>query len=204
MPDDALKNMLKQADVTAGEPPPLPDNLAQRVRLLAARQHRRRVVSGFAAAAVVVLAVGTSALLWHSPRSLTPDGPAAAHIAQGGQERPDIASIKAEIERLDREASMRLAVVRRAQEILARRRRLEALRAAVPNEADAVVRAHRQVEQAARILVRQADQMCFELNLCDSAIVKYQRVVELFPETSWAAAARLRLSQIKAKKGEVS
>jgi outer membrane protein assembly factor BamD (BamD/ComL family) len=45
--------------------------------------------------------------------------------------------------------------------------------------------------------------MCRDMKLCDAAVVKYQRVVDLFPDTPWATVARQRLEEIK-QKGEIS
>jgi hypothetical protein len=164
------------------------------VRRLAARQ--RRVRFGFSAAAAIVLAVGMTSLWLQAP---TPSGlGGASRIVQG-----DVESIRAEIEALRREADVRLAVAQRTQEILEQMRRAEALSKPAAPLPDPVADARRELEKAAYTLVSQADRMCRELDLCDSAAIKYQRVVELFPETPWAAVARERLSEIK-KKGAVS
>jgi len=169
------------------------------VRILAARRQRVRV--GFsAAAAAIVLVVGMT-LLW--PRgSALPQPVNEPAVVQVEQSQPDIAQIKAEIERLHREADTRLAVVLRTQEILEEMRRFDELKRQPPLP-DAVANARREVDQAAYTLVSQADRMCRELDLCDSAAVKYRRVVELFPETRWAVVARQRLSELE-RKGDVS
>ena len=199
MSDDPLKKLLQQADAMAGGPPETPGDLAQRVRVLAARRQRVRV--GFsAAAAAIVLVVGMT-LLW--PQGSAPPQPVnEPPVVQVEQSQPDIARLKAEIERLHREADTRLAVVQRTQEILEEMRRFEELKRQPPWP-DAVANVRREVDQAAYTLVSQADRMCRELDLCDSAAVKYRRVVELFPETRWAVVARQRLSELE-RKGDVS
>ncbi|MFQ5807931.1 MAG: hypothetical protein ACE5I3_15915 [Phycisphaerae bacterium] len=197
MSDDPLKRILQAADAAAGEPPEMPADLAQRVRILAGR--RRRVRFGVSVAAAIVLAVGMTSLWSQTPAPSRPGGD--SQMVRGPQEPPDVESIRAEIEQLRREAEMRLAVARRTQEILTQMRRAEEFtkQEVVP---DPIARARREVEKAAYTLVYQADRMCRELDLCDSAAVKYQRVVELFPDTRWAAVARQRLDEIK-KTGDV-
>jgi CHAT domain-containing protein len=199
MSDDPLKKLLQQADAMAGGPPEMPGDLARRVRLRAARRRRVRVGVS-AAAAAIVLAVGTT-LLWPQGSTLSPPAnePPVALVEQS---QPDVARIEAEIERLRREADTRLAVVNRTQEILEEMKRLDELKKQPPVP-DAVAYARREVDQAAYTLVSQADRMCRELDLCESAAVKYRRVVKLFPESCWAAVARQRLSELE-RKGDIS
>ena len=199
MRDDPLKKLLQQADAMAGGPSEMPGDLARRVRVLAARRQRVRVGIS-AAAAAIVLVVGMT-LLWPQGATLPPPG-SEPPVAQAEQLQPDIAQIKTEIERLRREADTRLAVVQRTQEILEEMKRLEELKKHPPLP-DAVANARREVDQAAYTLVSVADRMCRELDLCDSAAVKYRRVVELFPDTRWAVVARQRLSELD-RKGDVS
>jgi hypothetical protein len=197
MGDEPLRRILQEADAAAGPPPDLPAGLARRVRRLAVR--RRRVRFGFSAAAAIALSVGMTALWFQAP---TPSGLSGGSRIVQRPEPADVESIRAEIEGLRREADVRLAVAQRTQEILEQMRRAEALtKHAVPLP-DPVADARRELDKAAYTLVSQADRMCRELDLCDSAAIKYQRVVELFPETPWATVARQRLEQIK--KGELS
>lgn len=199
MSDDPLRKLLQRADAMAGGPPEMPGDLARRVRILAAR--RRRVRVGISAAAAgIVLVVGMT-LLWPQDPTL-PQPVNESPVAQVEQSQPDIAQIKAEIERLHREANTRLAVVQRTQEILEEMKRLDELKKQT-RMPDAIANARREVDQAAYTLVSVADRMCRELDLCDSAAVKYRRVVELFPETPWAVVARQRLSELE-RKGDVS
>ena len=53
------------------------------------------------------------------------------------------------------------------------------------------------------MIVSQADRMGRELDLCQSAAVRYRRVVELFPDSRWATVARQRLSELE-NKGDLS
>lgn len=195
---DRLKELLQQADALAGDPPRMPGDLAQRVRRLAGR--RRRVQVSINAAAAILLAVGIT-LLWS--QASTPLRPTTEpQVVEARPAQPDAAALRAEIDRLGREADIRLAVVRRTQEILEEMRRFDELETSPPVP-DAVAGVRREVDQAAYVLVRQADRMCHEFDLCDSAAVKYRRVVDLFPDSCWAAVARQRLSDLESK-GDVS
>jgi len=198
MSDEPLKRILQEADAAAGPPPELPADLARRVRRLAAR--RRQVRFGLGVAAAIVLAVGMMSLWSQAP---TPSRPGGDSRSVQRPEPLDVASIRAEIEALRREADVRLAVAQRTQEILEQMRRAEAVTKRPQALPDPVADARRQLDKAAYTLVFQADRMCRELDLCDSAAIKYQRVVELFPDTPWAVVARQRLSEIE-KKGDIS
>ena len=198
MSSDPLKQLLRRADALAGNPPEMPGDLAQRVRTLAVR--RRRVRVSINAAAAIVLAVGMT-LLW-SQASTPLRSANEPLVVETEPARPGVEEIRAEIERLHREADMRLAVVRRTQEILEEMRRFEELKKHPPLP-DAVANARREVDKAAYVLVSQADRMCRKLDLCDSAAVKYRRVVDLFPDSRWATVARQRLSDLETK-GDVS
>lgn len=197
--NDSLKRTLQEADAAAGSPPELPVDLAQRVQRLAVR--RRRMRFGLSAAAALVLAAGTTALWTQAPSPSRSDR--APQTVRHEPQPLDVEATRLEIERLRREADTRLAVVQRTQGILEQYRRTAASRKQTP-AADPIADARREVEKAACVLVYQADRMCREMSLCDSAVVKYQRVVELFPDTVGAAVARERLDKIKQKKGDVS
>ena len=73
------------------------------------------------------------------------------------------------------------------------RRSIERARA-LQAKVDPIVRIDRQIEQAAFVIVAQADRKVRRWNLTDSAADDYRRVVELFPKTHWAAIARQRLA----------
>jgi hypothetical protein len=199
MSDELLRRLLQQADATAGPPPRIGDHLAARVRGRVLR--RRRVAFRLSAAAAIVLAAGVTVLMSYSP---TRRGPlAGAGIARSEPVATPHGDVRAELARLDREAEIRIAVARRTAEILTQRRLAESRTLQQPAIADPVADAQREVEQAAYTLVSQADRMCRDMNLCATAVVNYQRVVELFPETPWATVARQRLEEIK-NKGEIS
>jgi hypothetical protein len=74
---------------------------------------------------------------------------------------------------------------------------LEAKLASIPDPLDQIQRG---VDKTAFILLYQADRMYRELNLKDSAVEAYNRVIELFPENRWAGTARQRLREIENEK----
>ena len=204
MNDDGLRKLLREADAAAGQPPKVAGDLARRVRVLAAR--RRRVEFGMSAAAAILLATGMTFLMSQSTASrssagrpaIVKGGPA---VAKGSPIVPESADIVAEIARLDREASVRLAVARRTEELVREMRERDAAKRTQEVYVDPVADARREVEKAAYTLVSQADRMCRDMNLCAAAEVNYRRVLELFPETPWATVARQRLDEIKSKGG---
>jgi hypothetical protein len=154
----------------------------------------------FSAVAAMVLAVGMT-LLWSQTPNLI-QSPSEPQLAETQQPKPTLERLQAEIDQLRRDADTRLAVVRRTEEILEEMKRFEALQRQ-PLRPDAVANARREMDQAAYVLVSQADRMCRELDLCESAAVKYRRVVALFPESCWATVARQRLNELE-QRGDVS
>lgn len=200
MDADPLRRILQQADAVAGPAPEMPEDLARRVAACAAR--RRRVRFSLSAAAAIMLAVGGAWLLWEPRGTLDRGREPELPVVQAPTDAFEIADLRTEIERLRREAELRLAVARRTQEILQEMRRAEALERTT-RTADPIAAVRRQADQAAYVVVRQADRMCREMNLCDSAVVRYERVVRLFPNSRWAVVARQRIEQIK-QKGDVS
>ena len=58
---------------------------------------------------------------------------------------------------------------------------------------------NQQIEQAALIITYQADRKYDKLNLKQSAIEDYNRVIELYPQTHWAQHAREKLEQIESQ-----
>ena len=76
----------------------------------------------------------------------------------------------------------------------ARLAELERQLAAIP---DPVAEIQRQMDKAAYTMVYHADRKYNQINLKDSAIQDYQRVVKLYPQTRWAEVARNKLSEIR-------
>lgn len=183
MNDERIKNLLEDADRTAG-PPQYGAVRARDIRLQLRR--RRSIAIAVPAAAAAVLLGGLA--LWN--RRPHPQEPAAEP-----QER--IASLEEQVRQLQEQTETTMRLV---QEVLAterQERRLAALQvelASIPNPAEEV---QRQAEKAAFALVYQADRMIGEMNQTESAVETYEQVIRLFPQNRWADVARERLAQIK-------
>jgi hypothetical protein len=98
--------------------------------------------------------------------------------------RGEIAALRAEAEGRERIVATMLKAEGRARGALGR------------TVADPVERIRAQQDLAALALVRQADRFYRELDRKESAAAKYEQVMALFPESSWAAVARQRLMEI--------
>lgn len=180
MKTDALIELLRETDQAS---PPLAVNstdLANRVRLLARRRHRTRRAA---------LTIGTTALL---------------AVAMTPWMRPaDVPDVLIELERLQREADARMAVVNRVIDLRNRSRQWSRARRALLKP-DPLEHSRLEIDKAAFVLVYQAQRLERELNLAAPAIENYRRVVELFPNSRWTAVARRRLAELLEKKGDVS
>lgn len=192
---DDLESLLQRADRAAGPPPAGPADLADRVRRLARRRHRTRVVVRAAVAAVVVAGLGLavhSAAVRNEPSELTtaqqptPPDPAS---------NEEVARLRSEIAQLRQEANALAEQIRGMTAIQEQRQRLDQLEQAVARlESGEEVRG--EMERAAFTIVYQADRMYRELGLRDSAVEAYREAVKLFPDTPSAEIARTRLIEI--------
>ena len=198
---DPLRELLKQADadVAPAGPHVSPEQIIRHVR---GRVQRRRAVQRIGSvAAAVVLAVGLTTL-WGLPQS------DRVGSSEGIVQRPtpsgsgtDTAAALALLADLDRQAAVHTRMAKEIQTVLERDRRTEALLASLPP--DPIEQVRREIEKTAEVLVRQGDYLCGEKQLCKSAAAKYERVIELFPNSPWAGVAQRRLAEIS-EKGELS
>jgi len=181
--EDKIKNLLQEADQTAGQPVPVPANLSAAVRRRAHRRHFVNLAAPFAAAAVVLIAIG----IWNL----------AIRTTETTQEQEKIALLETQIEQLQAKTNAALNLI---QEVLVeeqKRHSLDELEAQLASIPDPLEEIQKQVDKTAFILVYQADRMYRELNRTDSAVETYNRVIELFPKNQWAQVARQRLSKIE-------
>ena len=183
MIEDKIKNLLQEADHTAGLPSPVSANLSAAVRR---RAHRRRFVNlaaPLAAAAVVLIAAG----IW----SLT------IRTTETTPERERITLLEIQLKQLQARTDEALNLI---QEVLVEEQKqhsldeLEAQLASIPDPLEEI---QKQVDKTAFILVYHADRLYRELNRTNSAVETYNRVIELFPKNRWAQVARQRLSEIE-------
>jgi hypothetical protein len=178
--DDRIGDILVRADAAAGRSATHRD-LAERVRA----ETRRRLVRGRVLCAVAVVLV---AWVVAGPLLTKKHVPDAVVVKGDGrmveQLRREIAALRAEAEARERVVALMLDLERRPRAVEARR------------VADPVERIRAQQDLAALALVRQADRFYRELDRKESAAAKYEQVMALFPDSSWAAVARQRLMEI--------
>ena len=184
MTEEKIKNLLQRADETAGIPAPIS------VSLLAIRNraYRRRIVNitvPVAAAAAILIAVGLYGFTLRANKT-TP-------------QQQKIALLEAQIQQLQARADATFNLIQEVLEDERKQQRLDELQAQLASIPDPIEEIQKQVDKTAFNLVYQADRMYRELNLMDSAVATYKRVIELFPETHGAEMARQRLSEIQDK-----
>lgn len=182
MTEDKIKKLLQKADETAGEPAQVSIDISTMHR----RANQRRIVSltiPIAAAAVILITLG----LW---------GILARNVKKANSQQ-QIASLETQIKQLKARTDATFNLVQEVLENDRRQRRLDELQTELTSIPDPIEEIQKQVDNTAFILVYQADRMYRELNLKDSAIQSYKRVIELFPENQWANVARQRLSEIQ-------
>jgi hypothetical protein len=180
MTEDKIKNLLYEADRTAGGPAPLSANLAAAVRRRASRRHTANLALRVAAAAVILFALG----IW-------------SFTAKKNRDRQRIVALEMQIKQLKTQTDATLNLIREVLEEERKQRRLDELRAQLAGYADPLEEIQKQVDKTAFILVYQANRMYRELDRKDSAIRAYNRVIELFPQSRWAEVARQRISEIQ-------
>jgi tetratricopeptide (TPR) repeat protein len=184
--EERIKELLQNADRAAGPPSfgrVTADGIERRI------QRRRLVWVGIpaAAAAVVLLALG----LWAT--SNRPGKP-------GAQQQQQIASLQDQVKQLQAQTN---ATLRLVQDVLAKDRqnqRLAALEAELARIPDPMVELAKQTDKTAFILLRQAEQLYYELNQTESAVEAYKQIIQRFPQNQWADVARERLTEIEKRR----
>jgi tetratricopeptide (TPR) repeat protein len=185
MREDEIKKLLQQADRTAGEPAPVRVSLSA-IHRRANRKRRMILVAPLAAAAVLMVAVGISALRFRN--------------AEPTEEQKRIALLEGQVKQLQARTDAAFNFIQQVLEEERRQSRLDKLEAQLASIPDPLEEVQKQVDKTAFILVYQADRLYRELNQTDSAVENYKRVIELFPDNRWAKVARQRLSEIKNEK----
>ena len=187
MTDEKIKNLLKETDRLAGAPVEVKVNLAAIRR----RVNRRRILyfaGPVAAAAALIIAVA----LWQCTSKHTKITPP--------EQKPLIASNDTQLQQLQDSTDQAMKIIQAALEKERNQQKsneLDAQLAAIP---DPLEKIQQEVDRTAFILVYSADRMYKELNLTDSAVETYKRVIELFPENQWAKVAQERLDKIQTEK----
>lgn len=199
MNEENLKNLLHQLDRTAS-PPPVPADLARRIRLQAARQKRRLVMIPAAAATLLVLAATMFILTKNEQPAARPipniEKPLL--MAENPSVSPaEIARLQQEIDQLKTEADARMKIVQELIALEKKRKTLDELEQKLASMKDPLEEVRQQVEKAAFVLVYQADRKLNEYNLRDSALADYHQAIEFFPDTQAAQKARLKITELE-------
>ena len=182
MSEERIRILLQGADETAPRPTfGLVDPARIRRRL-----HRRWVArSGVLTSAAAVVAI--AAVLW-----------AVRMRPQQAQPEPQkIASLEAQVRQLQAQTD---ATLRLLQEVIQKdrqERHLASLEAELARIPDPAVEIERQIDQAAFLLIYQADKAYQQHGQTASAVAAYRQVIELFPKSRGADVARERLAEIE-------
>lgn len=199
MTPERLRELLRQAD--AAHPPPAlaPARLMRAVNRRAAGRRQRRWV--FQAAAGLLVAL-TGSTLFHQPlraARVAPPPDAMAHEtgATGPQVAPDAGPSLAA---LNDQADSQAAIAARVAALLTKPVTAEQT-VVPPAPPDPLVAIAAQRELAARTLVEYADRMQHELAVPAAAVAPYRDAAELFPDTTWARVANVRLTSLTKKQG---
>ena len=185
MTEDKLKNMLRKADQSAGIPSPVEVDISA-IWQRAKRRRIYRLAYPSAAAAVVIIAVTLWSLLIPEPET--------------GRQPTQVASDEMKIRQLQASTDETVNLIREILEEEQRQQRLNELNAQLASIPDPLEEIQEELDRTAFILVYSADRMYKELNLTDSAVETYRRVIKLFPDNQWAKVARERLEEIKNKR----
>jgi uncharacterized protein YoxC len=180
MTEDKIRNLLYEADQTAGGPAPVSANLAAAVRRRASRRQTVNLAFRIAAAAVVLFAFG----LW-------------SFTARKARDQQRIVALEMQLKQLQAQTDTTLNLIREVLDEERKQRRLDELRAQLAGIPDPLEEIQKQVDKTAFILIYQANRMYRELDQKASAIQAYNRVIELFPQSRWAEEARQTLSEIQ-------
>ncbi len=200
MNDDYLKNLLQATDDALGSAAPLGPNVAARVRTRATRRRKAKAALLSGAAAVIALAVVFNLdpqPKASQPTAQTQPAPETPHVTTTAVVTPprvDVARLLREIEQLRIEADARSKMIAQARVRMDQNRRLAKLRYQLATTPDPLEEIDRHIEEAACIIVYYADRKLNELDLKESALADYRRVIERFGQTHWAQVARQRLA----------
>jgi ElaB/YqjD/DUF883 family membrane-anchored ribosome-binding protein len=185
MNDDRLKQVLQRADQLAGPAKPMAVDFGKIRRRAAMRRTAWRIGCGAVAAAVALC-------IWLGQASVRQPESQAASVASVQR----IVQLEAEVQELRASTEMALRVLQEVAEQQQRDRRIAEMKKTLAGIPDPMDQVRQQVSQAAERMVREGDRIWLERRYRQTAIARYKRVIELFPDNEWATVARQRLSQI--------
>ncbi len=187
MTEDKLKKLLQKADQNVGYPKPVEVNVFT-IRQRARHRQIYRIVYPASVAAILVLAISIWSL---SGKKTEPEKETTQVVSN---------DIETKIKQLQVSTDETIRLIHDIIEQEDRERRLNELEAELAAIPDPLEEINEQLDRTAFILVYSADRMYNELNLTDSAIETYKRVIKLFPDNQWAKVAHERLEEIKNKR----
>jgi tetratricopeptide (TPR) repeat protein len=185
MTEEKIKNILQEADRTAGDVSPVKVNISD-IRRRAGRKNMINLVVPLSTAALLMVALSILAFMLRT--------------TEPTQEQQKVALLEAQIKQLQARTDAAFNFIHQVLEEEQRQSRLDELQAQLASIPDPLEEVRQQVDKTAFILVYQADRLYKELNQTESAVENYNRVIELFPENRWAQVARQRLEEIENKK----
>jgi hypothetical protein len=183
MNEDKLKNLLFKADHDASEPLLIKVDISA-IRKQARRRQIYRIVYPAAAAAIVILSIS----IWNLSGSKTEPAKKPILLAN---------DFETKIKQLQASTDETIQLIQEISKQEQRQKNLSELEAELASIPDPIEQINEQLDRTAFILVYSADKMYKELNLTDSAVETYKRVIRLFPDNQWAQVARERLEEIK-------
>ena len=185
MNDDRIKQVLQQADRLAGPAKPTTVD----VGAIRRRAGMRRTVWGIGCGAVAA-AVGIC--IWLGQASEQQPGSPAVPVADAQR----IAQLEAEVRELRASTEIALRVMQEVAEQQQRDRRIAEMKKELAGIPDPMEQIRQQVSLAAEWMVQEGDRFWLERRQRQTAMARYQRVIDLFPDNEWASVARQRLSKI--------
>jgi parvulin-like peptidyl-prolyl isomerase len=187
MNDDRLKQVLQEADRLAGPAKPAAVDVGAIRRRAGMRRTAWRIGSGAVTAAAAI-----GICIWLGQPSERQPESQAVPVADVQR----IAQLEAEVRELRASTEMALRVLQEVAEQQQRDRRIAEMKKELAGIPDPMVQVRQQVNQTAERMVREGDRIWLERRQRQTAITRYQRVIELFPDNEWATVARQRLTQI--------
>ncbi len=178
MMDERLIQMLCDADRTAGTPHVADAAILAGItcRRAHARKIRRMAIGIGAAATIAILATMAVTIRIEQQR---------------------IEHIQRQIAELTERTDATVAFVKTILEEHDDRQKLVRLNQQLASISDPIKEIQNRVDETAFAMLYQADMLYKQLNLKESAVQAYQRVIELFPDNRWAETARERIKQIE-------
>ncbi len=176
--DERLTQLLHDADQSA-LPPKVADTaiLIGRIRYRSHQRRVRRRIVGLCAAAVIAI-VGTLAV--------------TIRVEQRRIDR-----LQRQIADLTEKTDATVEFVQRILQEHEGQQRLARSNQRLASAPDPIGQIQARIDQTAFSMLYQADLLYKQLNLKDSAIEAYNRLIEMFPDNRWAQTARQRIQEIQ-------